>query len=209
MHTSIRKDLDSVAETPLFPSPFFETPITGSYPPASGELELCDESATTKFVVRADHDTAAARTLGVGLGPSRDHEGSGEADRVLISGQRPTEWLILGSVTAVEAMVENLDRAGHVSIIDLTHGRALLRLTGRDAPRVLEKICSLDLGEAMTPDGAAFSASVADVSCDIIRDDESDARSYRIACDRSFGQYLFETILDAGAEFGIAVGRIR
>ena len=77
-----------------------------------------------------------------------------------------------------------------MSVVDFTHGRALLRLTTDQAAGVLEKMCSLDLGDTMTPDGAVVSASVAKVSCDVIRDDVDGTRSYLIACDRSFGDYL-------------------
>lgn len=58
----------------------------------------------------------------------------------------------------------------------------------------------------MTPDGAAVSGSVAKVICDIVRDDVGGEPSCLIACDRSYGPYLFDVILDAGQEFDIAVG---
>jgi len=65
----------------------------------------------------------------------------------------------------------------------------------------------LDWDDAITPDGAVVSASVAKAGCDIVRfDGDSDHPSYLLACDRSFGQYLFDAILDAGDEFGINVG---
>ena len=37
---------------------------------------------------------------------------------------------------------------------------------------------------------------------DIDPPDTDDTRSYLISCDRSFGQYLFDALLDAGEEFG-------
>ena len=123
---------------------------------------------------------------------------------VLIVGQRPDEWILLGRATAVGALVDSLDRAGHVSVVDGTHSRALFRLAGADAALVLEKLCSLDWADHMTPDGAAVSASVAKVTCDIVRNDLEDTPSYLISCDRSYGQYLFDVFLDAGQEFGIS-----
>jgi len=64
----------------------------------------------------------------------------------------------------------------------------------------------LDWSDAMTPNGAVASASVAKVTCDIARCDGDSAPSYMIFCDRSFGQYLFDALIDAGEEFGLAVG---
>ena len=112
-------------------------------------------------------------------------------------GQRPGEWMVLDDA----GLVAGLDTTGHVSVIDHTHSRALLRLTGSDAAATLEKVCGLDWSDAMTPNGAVMAASVAKVTCDIARDDVDGTPSYLIACDRSFGQYLADAIADAAAEF--------
>lgn len=111
--------------------------------------------------------------------------------------------MLLGAAADNEAFIAALDRSGHVSVVDHTHSRALFRLTGSASPSVLEKVCSLDWSDAMTPDGAVVSASVARVTCDITRNDVDGVGSYLIACDRSFGQYLFDALLDAGDEFGL------
>lgn len=183
----------------------FESPITSSYPAAEDDgLIIVDRSSLTKVIVRAGTDTAAAQALAVPFGASRTSGGSGSD--ILICGQRPTEWLLLGDPAAVGGFVASLDRSGHVSTIDHTHSRALFRLTGTDGPQLLAKVCSLDWGNAMTPDGAVVSASVARVNCDIVRNDDGGDRSFLLACDRSFAQYLFDVLLDAGQEFGIGVG---
>ena len=51
------------------------------------------------------------------------------------------------------------------------------------------------------PDGSALRGSVAGVVTDIIRDDVDGTRSYLVHCERSSGQYLWDTLLDAGAEY--------
>src|SRR5438094_336608 len=82
---------------------------------------------------------------------------------------------------------------------------------GPDARRVLARLCGVDLGDDITPDGAALRTSVAAVATDVIRDDaaaggsenhhdndtNSDANgdatgggpSYLLHCERSSGQY--------------------
>ena len=75
------------------------------------------------------------------------------------------------------------------------------RVTGSEATRLLEKVCGIDWSDHMTPDGAVLSASVALVTCDIARndvseDDTSSRPSYLIFCDRSFGQYLFDALIE-------------
>jgi len=188
--------------------PAFESPVSRNLVPSAGVpmepggpdalLTVQDVSSTTKIIVRAGPETDACHQLSTRFTTSR------AADGLLIVGQRPDEWTLLGQEAAVEGLIDKLDRSGHISVIDGTHSRALFRLTGEAAASALEKLCSLDWSDHMTPDGAAVSASVARVTCDIVRNDLEGAPSYLISCDRSYGQYLFEVILDAGQEFGVA-----
>ncbi|MFQ5556652.1 MAG: sarcosine oxidase subunit gamma family protein, partial [Acidimicrobiales bacterium] len=141
------------------------SPIVKVYPPTVSDLTLTDVSTTTKTLVRAAAGDAAASVLGVRFGRAR------AAGRALVAGTAPSEWVVLGPADEVAAVVDDIDDAGHVSKIDITHGRALFRITGMAATEVLEKICSLDWSDAMTPDGAVVSASMAKVGCDIIRRD--------------------------------------
>jgi heterotetrameric sarcosine oxidase gamma subunit len=90
-----------------------------------------------------------------------------------------------------------------ITVIDVTHGRALVRLTGPAAAGLLAKVCAIDLAGHRTPNGTALRTSVAKLTTDLVRDDQEAVPSYLLHCERSYGQYLFEALLDAGAEFGI------
>lgn len=189
-----------MADTPSFDaptsdSPTFESPITRLPDGASGSLLLADESSLTKLLVRSDRPQ-----FDVVFGSTR------RVADTLVCGLRPGEWHVLGSARAVAVVEALIDGGGFTHVIDVTHGRALLRVTGADAASTLEKVCSLDWRDSMTPDGAATSAAVAKVVCDIVRDDIDAAPSYLIGCDRSFGQYLFDALLDAGDEFAMVAG---
>jgi heterotetrameric sarcosine oxidase gamma subunit len=118
-----------------------------------------------------------------------------------VTGSGPGEWTLLGP--AGETM--DVATTGFATVIDLTHGRALMRLTGHQAARALEKICSIDLSTPMCPNGAVFRAAVANVVTDVVRDDLGGIPSYLLHCERSSGQFLFDTLLDAGTEFGIEI----
>ena len=184
----------------MLDAPKFQSPVTTIYPTGETEdLTLADLSELTKQIVRADSGTVAADQLAVAFGSSRV-----DGD-VVVLGQRPGEFMVVGTSTATTLLVEGLDRSGHVSVIDHTHSRAMFRLTGLEAPATLEKLCSVDWSDRMMPNGAVVSASLAKVGCDIARHDRGTDRSYLIACDRSFGQYLFDAIIDAGNEFDISV----
>ncbi len=132
-------------------------------------------------------------------------------DSVMVVGSGPGEWLVFGPPGSQLSIVTRLSElAGDgddnlVSVVDLSHGRALVRLTGVRAADLLAKECAIDLVDAVCPDATAFRAAVAGLATDVIRDDRDGARSYLVGCERSSGQYLFDSLLDAGAEFGIEV----
>ncbi len=175
---------------------------------AAAELTITDCTPLTKLQVRAPIGGQAAAALGVRFG--RAGAGPGAAG-TLVVGSGPGEWLLLappGQARALEPDAIAAQAPGEsVTWVDLTHGRALVRLSGTDGPRLLAKLCGIDLGDEVTPDGAAFRTSVAALATDVIRDDllsdHGRTRSYLLHCERSSGQYLFDAMLRAGAEFGI------
>ena len=163
-------------------------------------LTLADAGSTTKILVRAGPDTAAATTLAVPYGQSRQSD-----DGILICGSRPDEWTLYAPAGQSAQVTASVPTNGFVTVIDLTHGRAMIRMSGPSSGAVLAKICNIDLADDMVPAGAVFSAAVAGVSCDLVRDDRDGQRSYLLSCERSFGRYLFVALADAGIEFGIDV----
>jgi len=181
---------------------------------STAPLRAIDCTPLAKITVRADQSGATARALGVGFGrAARDAQGA------LVIGSGPGEWTILGAAGSAAAIAARITPAQdeRVTVIDATHGRALIRVIGADAARMLSKLCPVDFSDRTTPDGASFRSSVAALVTDVIRDDvQSDGRpngpaasgktlSYLLHCERSSGQYLLDTLLDAGAEFGIEV----
>ncbi len=184
---------------------------------ARGDLSLSDETPLAKVAVRAPFRGAAADALGVGFGRTTrtDVDGVGVGD-VLVVGSGPGEWLVLAAPgrgpDLAAALTRRLGSSGEfVSVIDLTHGRALVRLAGRAAPQVLAKVCGIDLSDSVTPDGAALRTTVARVVTDVVRDDRggppsSVGPSYLLHVERSSGQFLAGALLDAGAEFGLETG---
>ncbi len=178
------------------PLAFESSVVTIGRAAGTGSVALADDSAVTKASVRAADGTAAASALGLTFGSA---ETRGD---VLVARTRPDEWIVFGTSEAVTAYVGDLDLSGYASTVDITHSRLMFRITGSVAAKALEKVCSVDFSDPMTPDGACVGASVARVGCDIIRDDIDEVPSYRILCDRSFGQYLFDALVDAKAEFG-------
>ncbi len=179
----------------------FKSPVdVGPLTSPDGSVTVADAASTTKVQVRAAADTAAAAALGVSYGRSRRRP-----DGTLVCGTRPDEWTIYGAAGQAAAISATVPTDGFVTVIDITHGRAMLRISGSNATSALNKICNLDLGDELTPDGAVFSASVGNVGCDLVRDDRDGQTSFLIGCERSFGRFLFIAVVDACTEFGVQV----
>lgn len=190
-----------VAHSPI--RPLAPTEVRGGWEVSAlrshAALRLADRTPLAKVLVRADPDGGVAARLGPFGRAARDEHGT------LVVGSGPGEWLLLappGSAADVAARVDTRDDR-LVSVLDLTHGRALLRLTGTCADQLLAKVCAIDLADRVRPDGTALRTSVAKLATDVVRDDAAGVRSYLLHCERSSGQYLFDALLDAGREFGV------
>jgi len=196
------RDSQPIARSPIRPAApvgvhsGWEVSVLRSHAP----LRLADRSPLAKVLVRAAADGGVGDRLGVPFGRAlRDEHGT------LVVGSGPGEWLLVaapGTADDVAGRVE-ADIQGFVSVLDLTHGRALMRLTGAAATQTLSKVCAIDLSDGVTPDGTAFRSSVAKLATDVVRDDLNGVPSYLLHCERSSGQYLFDMLLDAGREFAI------
>jgi heterotetrameric sarcosine oxidase gamma subunit len=185
---------------------------------AAGKLTLTDCTPLAKVLLRADMAGPAAAQLAVPFGRARRN-----ADGVLVVGSGPGEWLLLGPPGQAGRIRASLDelaggesaggsegsppRAGTepVSVTDLTHGRALIRLSGERAADALSAVCGIDLSDVVTPDGAAFRTAVAALATEVVRDDVAGERSYLLHCERSSGQYLFDALMSAGRDLGIEI----
>jgi heterotetrameric sarcosine oxidase gamma subunit len=170
---------------------------------SDSDPHITDCTPLAKVLVRAPGDGTVARTLGVGFGrAARDEHGT------LVTGSGPGEWTLISPPGHAQEVIEQLGAVSDdefVSVLDITHGRALVRISGERTPDLLSKVCGIDLSDEITPNGAAFRSSVAKIATNVVRDDEEDVRSYLLHCDRSYGQYLFDALLDAGDEFGVEV----
>lgn len=118
--------------------------------------------------------------------------------RAMIGGQlllactRPAEWTILGERGMDVSHLVPPD----ATVVDLTHGRSAVRVSGVGAPELLAQLCSLDFANDFTPNSAVISGTVSSVMCDIIRDDLEGAPSYLLLMDRSFAEFLSKQLVE-------------
>ena len=209
---------EPVSRSPIAPAPPVRVEagweVSGCRSEAA--LTITDCTPLAKVHLRAPWNGAMAKALGVPFGRA-DHEGGGQDGASqdgawLVVGSGPGEWLVLAPPDAAAAVTDWLGTVAgdeFVSVTDLTHGRALVRVTGPDAADLLARLCGADLHDDMAPDGAALRSAVAGVATDVIRDDQAAVPSYLLHCERSSGQYLFGALVSAGESFGIGVDGFR
>ncbi|MDI3329189.1 MAG: 2Fe-2S iron-sulfur cluster-binding protein [Micrococcus sp.] len=167
-------------------------------------LTLGDWSPMSKIGVRAPMGGSVAAALRARFGRT-----CRTAHGMLVVGSGPGEWTVLSGpaerTRTLQEMCELVqEEEGLASVVDLTHGRALFRLTGERAADLLAIVCAIDLSGDVVPDGAALRSSVAGVATDLIRHDDGSVPGYLLHCERSSGRYLFSTLQEVGAEYGLA-----
>jgi heterotetrameric sarcosine oxidase gamma subunit len=193
-----------IARSPIAPAPPVAV-VNGwevSTHRSTAALTLSDRTPLSKVLVHAEQSGPFAATA-VAFGRAAHRDGD-----VLEVGSGVGEWLMLGPVGSASALVDHAQsRSGGepVSIVDLTHGRALMRLTGRPAAAVLSTVCGIDLRDEVTPNLSAFRSIVAKVVTDVVRDDLERMPSYLLHCERASGQYLFDVLVDAGADHALEI----
>ena len=203
-----------VARSPIAPTPP-EVVVDGwvvSARVSAAALTLTDLTPLAKVSVKASWDGSMAELLGVRFGRAArlSWDLAGSPADVLVTATGPGEWLVLAEPGRQRAVVSWLDGSAArsdelVTVVDLTHGRALMRLAGTSSAGLLNKECSLDLTDTVCPNGSALRSAVSGVATDIVRDDRDGVPSYLLNCERSSGQYLFDSLLDAGHELGVDI----
>lgn len=176
---------------------------------STSRVGLIDESGFGKIMIHGRAGGQVAAVLGIEP-PEAIGQGvfAGDtavyrlrADQLFVSTPPGSETVALAAA----------DTGGErVTITDVTHGRAQLRLVGPASAELLGRLCGLDLRADHFPDHTARQTSVAKttqliIRHDLVDHDLDDGRllSYSIIGARSLGAYLWETILDSGSDLGI------
>jgi heterotetrameric sarcosine oxidase gamma subunit len=174
--------------------------------PESGPVVVADRSAMTKIHIRTTAGQAVHSALGTRFGRAAWVGGR------LVIGSGPDEWLIVAPPGHAAEIADELGDAvrgvtsGPVVVVDVTHGRALLRVRGPETMSLLRRVTAVDLDDRLVPDGSALRTSVARVVTDLVRDDDEGKPSFLMHCERSSGRYLQQSLLAAGAELGAVAG---
>ena len=152
----------------------------------------------------ADFEKAVDGVLGV-RPPAESATAAGSGDTTLLW-LGPDEWLAVLPDERREEVLSRLRDALaplHVAVVDVSHSRAVVELSGAHARSVLRKGCHLDLHPSRF--GAGNVAQSKFARCHVLLHQTDDAPAYDLYVHRSFARYLWAWLEDAAAEFGVAV----
>ena len=113
----------------------------------------------------------------------------------------PQRWLVVDHRDHLESLTASLATSleGFV-VTDLSQARTVLRIGGGKARDVLAKGCALDLHPGVFPVGSCTATSVVGLAAVLVAVD--DAPTYDLHVARTYGQYVWEWICEAAAEYG-------
>ena len=132
-------------------------------------------------------------------------EGS-TADRVVVSRFCDDEVFITCSpekiIPVAQALKEHLNGCAH--LVDMTSNFAAVNIVGPLSGHLLSKLTELDISSKTFQDLSCAQGMVAEVYAIVRRWDQGGLPSYDVYFGRDFGEYMWEAMIEAGHEFGIA-----
>jgi sarcosine oxidase subunit gamma len=152
--------------------------------------------------------SAAESALGAAL-PVRANTRASAGD-VLVLWLGPDEWLVIGPAGREAALEEKLSQAvagAGGSVTAIGESRATIVVSGPKARDVLAKGCPLDLHPLAFAGDACAQSLIAGVNATLYRADTgpADPPRFELIVVRSFADFLWRFLEDAGQEYGVAV----
>ncbi len=118
---------------------------------------------------------------------------------------QPNAWMLVAP-TADEGEFARTVKAAcgdAGSIVEQTHGRTVLTLAGRNARRVLAKLCRLDLHRRAFTPGRVATTRMAEIACTLHQCDETP--SYELVVLSTYAAHFAAALTHAAAEVGYEV----
>jgi len=168
--------------------------------PAWAGVTIAPRRPVTMLDVRGPADAVAAHVkarYGLDI-PRQPNTAIGSAARALWLG--PDEWLVVSNAAA-SASPARSDQPD-VSITEVSHGRAALRLRGADMRDALAKGCPLDLDPRAFPPGRCAQTAIGRISVIL---DHVERDVFDLYCSRSYAGSFWHWLTEACAECGYAV----
>ncbi len=176
-----------------------------------GGVGLCDTSPSGKLLLHGEVDRYIMEGLQQG-GP----EGPGDAGVMQFTEDSGIGDILAARLTADEALLitapnqspmvaETLGDmpGGCAHSVDITSARTGICVAGPAAQPTLAAVTETDTSPHSFTDMSCAQGSISQVHATLIRHDIGDLPRYSIYVDRAYGEYMWETLIDAGSRYGI------
>ena len=174
---------------------------------AQGSLALADETPNGKLLLEGDQAESLLMDV-FDIDSLKINEGSDNIFRLrndlFFIGTPPG-----GEISAQKKLTTTMTASEQfATVTDITHGRAEIRVIGPHSQELLSKVCGLDFHPSVFPNETAKQSSLAKTTQLIIRRDIGELPAFSIIGVQSLGPYVWDTMMEAGREFGVVpIGR--
>ncbi len=147
-------------------------------------------------------EAAVADIAGLALPKPGRAEAAGDAMAVWI---QPSGWLVIRPRGDEGALARTLTDAsgGAVTVVDQSHGRAVLRLSGINARDVLAKGCRIDLHPRAFSAGSAATTTIDHITVTIVQVHATP--TYDLVLPANFAEAFLDWLGMSAAEFGYEI----
>jgi len=192
-------------------------PHPSRYTSADAELDglrtavgLCDVSPVGKLLVQGE---AVDAYLSAEFSEIADLPGGrvlrqqpkGAKSQATLARLAQDEVLVITGPGQAPALAENLgeaaDRCAHA--VDVTSALAGIKIAGPESHRLLAAVTELDTSPQAFDDLSCAQARVAEVHGTLLRLDAGDLLSYELYVDRSYAEYIWDALMEAGAHLDV------
>ena len=163
-------------------------------------LALCVISAGANKANEVAAKMHSVTGLDLPMGPKRMSKNG-----FALIGTAPGQWLAIAESKEARALPAMLGVSlkGDATVVDLSDGKAVLRISGPRARDTLAKGCSLDLHPRVFKPGNAATTPVALIDCVIWQVDETP--TYDLAVPTSYAESFWSWLTASAAEYGYTV----
>ena len=115
----------------------------------------------------------------------------------------PTRWLVVSTGDEPKDLESVLSAATTGAVTDVSSGRTVIRVMGRDARQLLAKGCPLDFHTSRFKPGDCAQSILGAIN--VLLHATDDGAAIDLYCARGFALSMWEWLTDAAAEFGYRV----
>ena len=212
----------SMVEDGGWQRPDYYTAVEDEVQAIRERVGLSDLSAVTKFDIKGKHTLSVlVRKLSLGAAPQMEMIGqvvrlspetlSGDSGRDGLLCCLTQDHAMLITPPGTAGMVEQLLSASQgshpdetcVHMTDITSSFTAVQIIGPQGHALLRKLTALDLSPTAFCNLSCAQGGVAKIHALVLRADVKTQLAYEVYCRREFGEYMWQTLHDAGQEFGV------